>query len=333
MLKVNHKNIEVFFDYLDEATDFIYNTTKKDYLDSLLLAIAFIIKDDIALNDLDIEIIDELNKFYNNISDITFNKEEIRKAVQLSLLKAFKHLNISFSELTPDTIGILFAYFVDMFFQRQTNLSIFDATCGCGNLLFSLINNTSTNFNKIYGVDNNYQFLNVCLHLANLLEYEGEFFYQNNLSKLLVPKVDLVISDLPVDNEEDIKDLNLLTYKNSVRYKPYLMIENLMKYGKDGCLYMYLIPNDFFNHKDNQLIKNIILTNTYIQAIIELPLNMFKDKKFQKSILLLQKKGKDIKVNKEILMLSFPSFSNKDKANKAIEKINQWFIHNKQYGG
>lgn len=333
MLKVNHKNIEAFFDYLDEASEFIYNSTQKNYLDSLLLAIAFIIKDDIAFNDLDTVVINELNNLYQNISDITFNKEEIRKAVQLSLLKAFKHLNISFSELTPDTIGILFAYLVDMFFKHQENISIFDATCGCGNLLFSLMNNAKVIFNKIYGVDNNYQFLNVCLHLANLLEYEGEFFYQNNLSKLLVPRVDLIISDLPIDNEEEIKALDLVTYKNDVRYKPYLMMENLMQYGKDGCLFFYLIPNDFFSNKHHQLIKKIILTNTYIQAIIELPLEMFTDKKYQKSILILQKKGKDIKINKEILMLSFPSFSDKDKANKAIEKINQWFNHNKQYGG
>jgi len=330
MLSVNHKNIEIFFDYLDEVTEIIYKNSKKDYLDSLLLAIDYILNDESLTNMLATDILKEVKSNYELINNITFNKEEIRKALQLSLLKAFKHLNISFNEITPDTIGILFSYFIDILFKDKNNISVLDANVGCGNLLFSMLNNTKVQCEKLFGIDYNYKYLNISLHIANLLEYEVEFFNQNNLSKLLVPPVDLIISDLPVGFEDNIESLDLQTAKNNISYKPYLMIENLMKYGKEGSYFIYLIPNEFFNESHNELIKEIILSETHIQAIIQLPLDMFKDERYQKSIIILQKRGKNIKVNKEILMLSFPSFSNKNKVTKAIDKINQWFKKNKQ---
>lgn len=325
MLNVNHNNVEAFFDYLDEATNIIFENQKKDYLNCFLKAIDYILKDDLSLNSLDDEIIKELDLIYQKIADITFNKEEIRKAVQLSLLKAFKYLNISFDMITPDTVGILYSYLVDLLFTNHENISVFDPNVGCGNLLFSLINNSKIEFNKIYGVDINYHFLDVSIHLANLLEYSVEFFNQNNLDKLLVPPVDLVISDLPTGNEENSS--------SEFNYKPYIMMDNFMKYGKEGAYYIYLIPNNFFTQPQNEMIKEIILSNTFIQAIIELPQSMFTDKKYQKSIIILQKKGKNIKVNKEILMLSFPNFNDKEKVTKAIDKINHWHKQNKLFGG
>jgi site-specific DNA-methyltransferase (adenine-specific) len=106
------------------------------------------------------------------------------------------------------------------------------------------------------------------------------------------------------------------------------MIENLMKYGKPGSYFIYLIPNDFFNQDNSRLIKNIILNESYLQAIIELPQDLFNAPKYQKSIMILQKKASHIKVNNEILMLSLPSFTDKEKMILAIDKINQWFKEN-----
>ena len=328
MLNVNHELVETFFDYLDQATLIIYETAKKPYLEALLLAVDYILNDEVSLNQLDETLISKLDEVYKHISDITFNKEEIRKAFQLALLKAFKHLQLSFSEITPDSIGIFYAYLTDLFFKNKENISILDANVGCSNLLFSLINNTQITFEKIYGIDVEQSYLNISCHLANLLEYEVEYLNQNNLTKLLVPLVDLVISDLPFGEEQAINNLDLITAKNNLTYKPYLMIENLMKYGKPGSYFIYLIPNDFFNQDNSRLIKNIILNESYLQAIIELPQDLFNAPKYQKSIMILQKKASHIKVNNEILMLSLPSFTDKEKMILAIDKINQWFKEN-----
>ncbi len=328
MLSINHDKIEKFYDFLDKATLFIYQEAKLNYLDSFLMSVDYMLAQDEKLNRLDEKVMDGLNRLYEKKEEETYNKEEIRKAFQLSLLKAFKHLKLNMNDITPDSIGMLFSYFVDLFFQKQDRISVLDANVGCGNLLFSMTNNSNKVFSKMVGVDINPIYLDISLRLANLLENEVEFFNQNNLEKMLIPPVDLIISDLPVDDEKDIKSYSLLNTKNKITYKPYLMIENLMKYGKEGCYYFYLIPNDFFTKPKNDVMKDIILKESHIQAIIELPVDMFKEKRNQKSILILRKRGQGLSVNKEILMLRFPSFKEKDKVKRAIDKVHQWYHQN-----
>lgn len=320
MLNTNHEKVENFFDYLDNSALAIYEHTKMSYLDALLLAVDYLLENEEKLTKLEDEILDKLKSLASLVLDISFNKEEIRKAFQLALLKAFKHLNISYSDITPDSIGLLYAYLTDLLYQSNKKISILDATVGSGNLLFSFLNNTNVHVGKIYGVDINSKYINIAYYLAELLEYEVEFFNQDNLDKMLVPPVDLIISDLPTDEIVNIKD--------KITYKPYLMIENLFKYAKSGSYMIYLIPNNFFDHPKNDVMKNIILQNSYIQAILQLPSDMFKDISQQKSILILRKKGENVSVTREILMLSFPSFSEQVKVKIAFDKINHWYKHN-----
>ncbi|QVK17253.1 class I SAM-dependent methyltransferase [Mycoplasmatota bacterium] len=330
MLNTIHNKVEKFYDFLDEAGTFIFESSKNNYLDSLLYAIDYVLSDE-SVNQLEESVIKGLDQILLKIENESFNKEEIRKAFQLSLLKAFKHLKLNMSEITPDSVGMLFAYLTDLFFEKKDDIDVLDATVGSGNLLFSMTNNSNKTFNNLYGIDVNPTYLKLALRLANLMEYEVEFFNQNNLDKMLVSPVDLIISDLPTDEEKEIGSFNLVTAKNNITYKPYLILENLMKYGKEGSYYFYLIPNDFFVHPKNDVIKAIILKESCIQGIIELPVDMFKEAKYQKSILILRKRGNQVTVNQEILMLRFPSFKDKDKVKNAIDQINQWFrkIHNK----
>lgn len=327
MKNISHDKIERFFDFIDSSVTIIYEKTKQNYFNCLFHVFDFLLYNLENLNRLDEELINTFEDLYNNIKDESFNQEEIRKAVQLSLLKGLKHENLHLSETTPDSLGILFAYIIDILYAKEKKLSIFDPNVGFGNLLFSLLNSSNKDFNKIYGVDYNQLYLEFAKRLADLLEYEIEFFNQNNLRDMLVPPVDVIISDLPVEEENLAFTTDLITYAQNIKYKPYLMIENLMKYVKEGGYFLYLIPNDFFVLPNNELIKGIILSNTNIQGIIELPDDLFTDDKAKKSILILQKKGKAVPVNKEILMMRFPSFKDKEKVQNAVNQIKQWYMN------
>ncbi len=318
MLNVNQNKVEAFYDFLDEASLFIFEQKKISYLESLLIASDYILMIEETTNQLEESLLVQLDTLYQNIEDEAFNKEEIRKAFQLALLKAFKHLNRSINDITPDSIGLLFAYFVDLLFHDLDSIDVLDATVGSSNLLLSMMNNSVKTYEKIYGADIDASYLQIALRLANLLEYPIEFFNQNNLNQMLVSPVDLVISDLPIDEVE-------VNHNHQITYKPYLMIEALMKYGNAGSYFMYTIPADFFSHSKNEFIKEVILKECYIEALIELPISMFKEAKYQKNILILRKKGKGVQNNNEILMLSFPDFQEKEKVMNAIDKINQWF--------
>lgn len=325
MKNINHDKVERFFDFIDSSLTAIYEKTKQNYFTCLFYVFDFLIYDTDSLNRLDEELINTLDNYYKDIKDESFNQEEIRKAVQLSLLKGLKHENMHLSETTPDSLGILFAYIIDILYAKERDLSIFDPNVGFGNLLFSLLNSSNKNFSKIYGVDQNQVYLEFARRVADLLEYEIEFFNQNNLRDMLIPPVDVVISDLPMGEEELTFNTELITHAQDVKYKPYLMIENFMKYVKEGGYFFYLIPNDFFIMPNNELIKGIILNETNIQGIIELPDDLFNDEKAKKSILILQKKGKTVPVNKEILMMRFPSFKDKEKVQNAVNQIKLWY--------
>lgn len=317
MKNLKQNKTEKFYDFIDETTLYIYEQTKKSYLDSLLLTYDFLLANDETINSLELVIVEKISEFYQKIAEESFSKEEISKAFLLAMLKAFKHQKMNMSEITPDSIGILFAFLVDKFFSDYKSIDVMDACVGTGNLLITMMNNSHKKFGKIYGVDIDTTYLNIALRHANLLEYQIEYFNQNSMDNLLVPPVDLIICDLPTIDNGSTDDED--TYK---------LIENLMKYTKAGGYYIYLIPNDFFNQTHNENIKEIILSNTHIMAIIELPLNLFKDPKYQKSILVLKKRGENVLVNTEILMLRFPSFSEKEKVMNAIDKINQWYDNN-----
>lgn len=329
MLKVNENKIEKFYDVIDDSTMVLAEYTKKSYLECLSITSKNIISqsiDDVLVED--DEVLAKLQKIYEQIEELDFNNEEIRKAFQLAMLKGFKHNNANLSSITPDSIGILISYIVDKIFNKQTNISILDPTVGTGNLLMTLINNSELNYQQIYGVDNNYDFLNLALSITQLLDINIQFYHQNSLKPLMVPLVDLIISDLPVDDEEYYLLESLITAKNKIVYKPYLLVEHFMKYCKDGGYLIYLIPNNFFEYNKYEIIKDIIFKETYIQALIHLPSSLFKNHENQKSILILQKKGKNILPIKEILMLMFPSFKDADNVKKAIDKINEWHEKN-----
>lgn len=325
MLKIKQEKIEKFYDVLDESSMIYFNKAKKSYLEAMLQSCDNLVHNTIKPEDLMPEDIEELKRLYESLEGDSFNKEEVRRAFVLTLFKAFKHLNVALSDFTPDTIGLLFAHFINILYKKEQSISVLDASCGSGNLLFSMLNNCNVSFSNVYGVDSNSSYINIALHLANLLDYEIEFFNQNNLRDMLIPQVDVVIGDLPIDEENDYLP-NLTTVKNKLTYRPYLMVDNLMNYCKPGGHMIYLIPNNFFTHEKNKIIKDIILKESYIQALIELPLDLFKDPEFQKSILVIRKKGEQVAPIKDILMQRFPSFKDKEKVNNAIKQIEQWFV-------
>ncbi len=117
----------------------------------------------------------------SKISSIEFSREEVRKGVQLGLLKGYKHANMSNALITPDTIGIFVGYIIEKLYKNQKLESILDPMIGSGNLVFAALNHMKKNI-KIYGVDNDLLICNLSRNIADLLEYKNEIFYQDTLS-------------------------------------------------------------------------------------------------------------------------------------------------------
>jgi site-specific DNA-methyltransferase (adenine-specific) len=100
---IDQKRIEILFDCFDESATLLYTKYKLPYLEGLVKTCENIIAN--SVEEEYQEIAFELQTFLDKVSDIEFNKEEIRKAFQYACLKGFKHANISNQMITPESVG------------------------------------------------------------------------------------------------------------------------------------------------------------------------------------------------------------------------------------
>ena len=99
------------------------------------------------------EIVSKIKEFKEQITGVNFQSEEVRKAVQLCLLRGYKHANESNALITPDTIGIFISYLIQKLYGTKEIQTIFDPLIGTGNLLYTVANNLNKDV-KVFGVDN-----------------------------------------------------------------------------------------------------------------------------------------------------------------------------------
>ncbi len=63
---------------------------------------------------------------------------------------------------------------------------------------------------------------------------------------------------------------------------------------------------------------------------MQLPLSMFKNDQAAKSVLILQKKGPNVKKPKHVLLVELPRFSNKSAMQAMMAKIDAWITEEKE---
>ena len=67
------------------------------------------------------------------------SKEDIRKALQLAVLKGMKEHIQPHHQMTPDALGLLAGYLVELFVKKEQAV-ILDPAVGTGNLLLTVMN-------------------------------------------------------------------------------------------------------------------------------------------------------------------------------------------------
>ena len=99
-------NLELFYDVLDESISKLYEVKKQSFLKLLIESGRNIIAQDVLNKEATSEQREELLNIYHKLDDVDFNVEEIRKAFQLMVLRAFDEANLTPGDITPDTLGI-----------------------------------------------------------------------------------------------------------------------------------------------------------------------------------------------------------------------------------
>lgn len=308
---MNKENIEKFYDYFDVISNLLYTNYGKSYLEGMNEAFTYLLDDEVegSYNDEDLEVMSEEKK---KIVSISFNPEEVRKSVQLGLLKGYKHTYSSNALITPDTIGIFMGYLIKKLYVNREIKSVFDPLIGSGNLAYSITNYLGKDI-KVFGVDEDLLKCNLARNLGDLMDIENELFCQNTLS-YFDQGFDLIVTDMPFVEDED-------------NYIPYQIINHHFHALKSGGYFLSLIDNDFFEKNNSQVFREEIEKQGYIFGLIKLSETLFKSN--PKSILILRKKGEGIVKGSDFLLVDLPSFNDIDSLNNIIKQIDTWMLNRK----
>ncbi|MGX9135566.1 class I SAM-dependent methyltransferase [Rummeliibacillus sp. JY-2-4R] len=311
------ENIENLFSFIDEHSENIAKEHDLTYLDSVLETLNTWLDGDIS-------------------PDVEHpSKEEIRKAIQLAILKGMRQNAQPNHQMTPDTLGFLLGYFVEQFYEKEfksnQKMTILDPAIGTGNLLLTVMNLVG---DKIEGVGVEIDELLIQLAAASSeLEHQPiSLYHQDSLENLLIDPTDAVICDLPVGyypNDEVAKNYEVQA-KEGMTYAHHLFIEQSLKYTKDGGYLFFLVPDHIFESEQSPLLNKLVTQKAWIQAVVQLPDELFASKAHAKSLLILQKKNGEDKQVKEVLLAKVPNMKNIKALEMFFAKVQKWKKQNKK---
>jgi site-specific DNA-methyltransferase (adenine-specific) len=319
---MDQQKVEQLFKTLDKLTTLISEERNLPYLDSLVEAGEIIFYMQIGED----EISKAYDQFLTDVNLDTYEREEIRKALQLAILKGMKGVTQQHHYITPDSVAIFMGYLLEKFMKGKENYSIFDPACGTGNLLTAVLNQLSPKIQAI-GSEVDSTLLQLAFVNANLQKRNIEFHHQDSLRNLLIDPQDVIISDLPVGyypDDEQAKAFELRK-EDGHSYAHHLFIEQSLRYTKPGGYLLFLVPVFLFTSDQSDQLNKFIHQYAHIQGVLQLPSSMFKNEQNAKCIFMLQKKGKDINPPKKVLMAQLPSFKDVHAMNKVLIQINDWF--------
>ncbi len=275
----------------------------------------FLEKEPLKVDDATKQKIDDcLDAFLIDVEENGINTEEIRRALLLLDIKAFKSMNFALDMITPDATSIIMASLVDSLTPNKKIIEMMDFNIGVGNLVYTIINHSQKDF-KLIGIDNHMLLASVATCKANMLMQDANIYYEDALA-YLPSNLDIIVSDLASYDYEN-EYYHSFLYDKGIKYFPYLAIEHYLKIPKK--LYaIYLIENTFFSQKGSQTFYEMLKKAGHIKALISLPVSFFQSEKDAKSLVIISNQPK-VNVSTNIFVL--PPLARQEEFLKKLEEI------------
>lgn len=305
------QNIEKLFSFIDEYTEKVAKEHNVTYLDGVL-------------ETLNTWLDGEISPVGKDIS-----KEEIRKAIQLAILKGMRQNTQPNHQMTPDSLGLLVGYFVEQFYEKEFKstkpITVLDPAIGTGNLLLTVMNLVGNKIEGI-GVEIDELLIQLAAASAELEKQPIALYRQDALENLVIDPVDAVICDLPVGyypNDEVAKKYEVKA-SEGMTFAHHLFIEQSLTYVKEGGYLFFLVPDHIFESEQAPLLNKLITQKAWIQAVVQLPDGLFSSKVHAKSLFILQKKNASGKAVKEVLLAKVPNMKNVKALELFFAKVQKW---------
>ncbi|MFE5387629.1 class I SAM-dependent methyltransferase [Bacillus thuringiensis] len=326
------QTVETLFSIFDSSAVVLRKELDVTYLEALVETGDNLFEGAILQEELSESAIERLNREYSTFNEETYKGEEIRKAFQLAILKGMKEGVQANHEMTPDAVGMFMSYLFHKFMQGQNEITVLDPAIGTGNLMTTVFNSAKEGLTMSgFGVEVDEVLIKLALVNANLQKHAIEFFHQDGLAPLYIDPVDAVVSDLPIGyypNEIGASEYKLKA-DEGMSFAHHLFIEQSVKHTKEGGYLFFLVPNFIFESDQAPKLHAFIKETCFIQGLLQLPVSMFKNEKNAKSIFVLQKKGSNVTMPKQALLVELPKFSNMKAMENIMDQLNTWFATHK----
>lgn len=327
--------LEALYQLLDEAVTLLQTDLDVSYVEALTETIQNLAYEGKAqqLDGLPTdETVAQLNRIYRKMKLDEETREATRKLIQLGFIKAIKSDKIQANhQMTPDTIAYLLAFFIDAIKTDKTEpLHIHDLAVGSGNLLMVVMDHLEKRGNTVTSeaVDNDDLLIALASNSSHLQKW-GEavtFTHSDSLQELLIRPSDLSIADLPIgyyplDNRAEKFET---AYSEGNSYAHFLLIEQHMKYLKEGGWGFFIVPKNLIESDQEGVFMKWLNNHAFLQGMLELPESLFQSEQMQKSILILQKRGNNAEQVKEVLLGTIPDIKNARKMQGFLAQFNNW---------
>lgn len=305
------EKFENIFTHLDTQSSTVSKSLDITYLDGLL------------------KVLNQLIEKGNDELLAEASKEEIRKAIQLAILKGMRKNVQPNHQMTPDSLGFLVGYFVDQFFEEKLKeegkLTILDPTIGTGNLMLAVMNQLDGKIQGV-GVEIDELLIQLAAAAGDLQQQPINLFRQDALQHLLIDPVDGVICDLPIGYYPDTEFAESFEIhsEEGMTYAHHMLIEQSMNYTKPGGYLFFLVPNNIFESEQASLLYTFIQKHAWIQAVVQLPENLFKKQDMAKSLFIIQKKEENGKAVKDVLLAKVPKLDNIQGLESFFAQVLKW---------
>lgn len=320
------------FESLWEAVQVLQQAIDYSYVEALGETLQNIVNDNTAQQvdgQPDEETAVKLKQLYQQLDVKQYTAEQIRRMIQYTFLKAAKEDGLQMNhQMTPDAIGLLVAFMVAQLTKGKEQLQIADFASGSGNLLSTVLLFLEKDHRRIVptAIDNDEVLVHLSLQSFLLEGLDVRVMLQDGLADLLVSPLDVAVSDLPIGYYPiDEHAATFETHNEEGHsFAHHLLIEQHVRYLKEGGVGLMIVPTNLFETEEGEVLLRYLQKETFVQAMLAFPQNLFKQTQYSKSLLIFQKKGNGAKQVRQVLLGDIPEFKKVDKFRQFTQTFEAW---------
>ena len=326
--------MQSYFDKLNKANSLLKESLKVSNIDTLAENLTNISDGKVYVENSvpDQATVAKLEAIYQELKQLNLTPLQLKQAITVAIIKAQKDDKAEVNKLmTPDAIGLiasLIAYEV-LNVQNKKTVNIVDPTVGTGNLLIEVIEqlNMTDKFHiNAAALDNDDTLVALAKSFSEVMNLNLDAYHQDSVAHWDITDIDMAVADLPVGYypiDENAKNFQT-SAESGHSYAHHLLIEQTMNNLNDGGLGIFIVPSQIFQTDQAEKLSEWMVSSVYLQAVLDLPANLFASKEAQKAVVVLQKHGNNAKQVENVLMGTIPDTNNPKLFEGFKDQLQDW---------